>query len=393
MANIFTRLFSNNKAEERGFVDTALANHYSATNVTPETALTFSAVYAAIRVISETIAQLPLDYYSKTDNGRERYTESPLFKLVNSEPNHLMTKYTFFETYINTLLLYGNAYAYITRRNGLPVSLTLVHPDNVTVSLKDDYKIFDVKDIGIIEASDMLHLMDMSFDGVIGQSRIAKAMDNIGLGLAAQKYGKAFFDSGAKISGVLEHPAQIGTNALKTLRESWRKVFHTGVNGAFETAILEEGMKYRPIQLRPDEAQFLATRKFSILEISRIMRVPPHMLGDLERATFSNIEHQSIEFVTHTINPVAVKLEQELNRKLIPERDKPFTYFEHNNNQLLRGDAKARAEYYAKLFQIGAITPNEIRRRENMNDIANGDNLYVPMNMLNINNINPKADE
>jgi HK97 family phage portal protein len=189
------------------------------------------------------------------------------------------------------------------------------------------------------------------------------------------------------------HPGTIGSNALKTLKASWRKTFHGGVGSKFETAILEEGMQYKPIQLRPDEAQFLATRKFSILEISRIFRVPPHLLGDLERATFSNIEHQSIEFVIHTINPVAVKLEQELNKKLIPEADKGNTYFEHNNNQLLRGDAKARAEYYAKLFQVGAITPNEIRRRENMNDVDNGDSLYVPMNYININDKNPKADE
>jgi HK97 family phage portal protein len=142
-------------------------------------------------------------------------------------------------------------------------------------------------------------------------------------------------------------------------------------------------MQYKPIQLRPDEAQFLATRRFSILEIARIFRVPPHKLGDLERATFSNIEHQSIEFLTDTINPIAIKIEQELNRKLIFEDEKGRSYFEHNTNGLLRGDAKTRAEYYAKLFSIGAITQNEIRRRENMNDIGGGDVLFVPMNMIN----------
>jgi HK97 family phage portal protein len=393
MANFLSRLFSQSQPEERGFIDTALSNHMSGVNVTPETALTFSAVYAAIRVISETIAQLPLDYYIKTEKGREKYTASPLFKLVNSEPNKIMSKYTFFETYINTLLLYGNAYAHIVRKNNLPVGLVLIHPDDVQIEIKDGYKVFNVKDKGTIAADDMLHLLDMSFDGLQGQSRISKAMDNIALGIAAQKYGKEFFESGAKISGVLMHPGTIGSNALKTLKASWRKTFHAGIGSKFETAILEEGMQYKPIQLRPDEAQFLATRKFSILEISRIFRVPPHLLGDLERATFSNIEHQSIEFVIHTINPVAVKLEQELNKKLIPEADKGNTYFEHNNNQLLRGDAKARAEYYAKLFQVGAITPNEIRRRENMNDVDNGDSLYVPMNYININDKNPKADE
>ena len=141
-------------------------------------------------------------------------------------------------------------------------------------------------------------------------------------------------------------------------------------------------MDYKPIQLRPDEAQFLSTRKFSILEVARIMRVPPHMLADLERSTFSNIEHQSIEFVTHTISPLLTKIEQEFNKKLIFENQKGITYFEHNTNALLRGDAKSRSEFYSKLFAVGAISPNEIRRRENMNDSEDGNKYYVPMNML-----------
>jgi len=372
-------------AEKRGFVDLALNGLGTGVAVTPETALTFSAVYAAIRVISETIAQLPLNYYKTTDNGREKYKASPLFTLVNSEPNALMSKYTFFETFVNILLVYGNAYAFIERgKRGVPVGLKIIHPDNVKAEIIADNLVYSVKGIkGNISASDMLHVLDMSFDGITGQSRISKAKDNIGLGIAAQKYGKEFFESGAKISGVLMHPATIGSDALQTLRESWRKTFHTGVGGQFETTILEEGMQYKPIQLRPDEAQFLATRRFSILEISRIFRVPPHKLGDLERSTFSNIEHQSIEFLTDTINPIAIKIEQELNRKLIFENEKGRSYFEHNTNALLRGDAKSRAEYYAKLFSIGAITQNEIRARENMNNLSDADKLYVPMNMIN----------
>jgi len=393
MPSLLSRFFKGKKEEKRGFLDLAL-NGFGGNNVivNPDTALTFSAVYAAIRVISETIAQLPLNYYQKTDKGREVYTASPLFTLVNSEPNPLMSKYTFFETFVNTLLVYGNAYAYIQRgARGVPTSLKLIHPDEIKAELINDNLVYSIDGIeGNISASDMIHVLDMSFDGITGQSRISKAKDNIALGLAAQKYGKAFFESGAKISGVLMHPATLGSDALQTLRESWRKTFHTGVGGKFETAILEEGMQYKPIQLRPDEAQFLATRKFSILEIARIFRVPPHKLGDLERATFSNIEHQSIEFLTDTINPIAIKIEQELNRKLIFENDKGRSYFEHNTTGLLRGDAKARSEYYAKLFSTGAITQNEIRRKENMNDIDGGDVLYVPMNMINSKNA---ADE
>jgi len=389
MASLFTRIFKGKKEEKRGFLDLAL-NGFGGNSivVNAETALTFSAVYASIRVISETIAQLPLNYYKKTDNGREVYRDSPLFTLVNSEPNPLMSKFTFFETFVNTLLVYGNAYAFIERgARGIPSSLKLIHPDDVTPNLIDDNLVYSVKGVdGNISASDMIHVLDMSFDGITGQSRIAKAKDNISLGLAAQKYGKEFFESGAKISGVLMHPATLGSDALQTLRESWRKTFHTGVGGKFETAILEEGMQYKPIQLKPEDCQFLATRKFSILEIARIFRVPPHKLASMESATFSNISHQTIEFLTDTINPIAIKIEQELNRKLIFENDKGRSYFEHNTNGLLRGDAKTRAEYYAKLFSIGAITQNEIRRRENMNDKDGGDVLFVPMNMINSKN-------
>ena len=382
----FFDLFRGNKPqpEKRNFLDYAIGG-LTGKNVivNPETALTFSAVYAAVRVISETISQLPLNYYIKTDRGREQYTENPLYLLVGSEPNPIQTKYIFFETLINTLLLYGNAYAHIRRnQRGLPIGLYLIHPDEVKVILKDGNLIYEVKEQGNYDASDIIHIPDMALDGIIGQSRISAARDNIALGIAAQTYGKNFMESGGKISGVLTHPGQLGPEAMQSLSEQWHRTYHSGYAGSFKTAVLEEGMSYKPIQLKPDEAQFLATRQFSILEVARIMRTPPHMLADLSRATFSNIEHQSIEFVTHTINPLIKKIEQEFNKKLIFENEKGVTYFEFNTTALLRGDSKARAEYYAKLFSIGAISPNEIRRKENMNDSEDGNKYYVPMNMI-----------
>jgi len=350
--------------------------------VTPETALSFSAVYAAVRVISETISQLPFNYYIKTENGREVNYSNPLQFLVHNEPNSTQTKYVFFETFINTLLLYGNAYAYIERSNGVPVALHLIHPNNVKVSIVEGFKIYQLKDSGNYDSSDIIHIPDMTLDGVVGQSRISAARDNIALGIAAQTYGKKFFESGAKVSGVLRHPGELGADAMQSLSEQWHTTYHAGYNGSFKTAVLEEGMDYKPIQLRPDEAQFLSTRKFSILEIARIYRVPPHMMADLEKSSFSNIEQQSIDFVTHTISPLLTKIEQEFNKKLIFENEKGKTYFEHNTNALLRGDAKSRSEFYSKLFAVGAISPNEIRRRENMNDSVDGNKFYVPMNML-----------
>lgn len=382
----FFDLFKSNKPqpEKRNFLDYALGN-ITGNNVivNPETSLTFSAVYAAVRVISETISQLPFNYYIKTDRGREQYTENPLYLLAHSEPNHIQTKYIFFETLINTLLLYGNAFAHIERNErGLPIALYLIHPEDVKVIVKDNSIIYEVKQQGNYDASDVIHIPDMALDGIVGQSRISAAKDNIALGIAAQTYGKEFFESGAKVGGVLQHPSTLGADAMQSLSEQWHRTYHTGYGGSFKTAVLEEGMTYKPIQLRPDEAQFLATRKFSILEIARIFRVPPHLLADLDRATFSNIEHQSIEYLNFCITPMLKKIEQEFNKKLIFENDKGKTYFEFNTTALLRGDSKARAEYYAKLFSIGAISPNEIRRKENMNDSVDGDKYYIPMNML-----------
>ena len=383
---IFDFFKRSDKPEQRNYVDYAMGLNLGSKEVlvTPESALTFSAVYASVRIISETISQLPFNYYKKSKQGRDIYKESPLQFLVHDEPNGYQTKYVFFETLINTLLLYGNAYAYIERdTRGVPIALTLMHPDNVQVKVKNHRLLYEVRDQGIYDASDVIHILDMTLDGYTGRSRVAVARDNIALGIAAQTYGKKFFESGGKISGVLKHPGQLGADAMKNLSSQWHNTYHSGTYGSFKTAVLEEGMDYKPIQLRPDEAQFLATREFSILEIARIFRVPPHLLADLSRATFSNIEHQSQEFITHSINPLLKKIEQEFNKKLIFDNNKSDTYFEHNVTALLRGDSKGRAEYYAKMFSIGAITPNEIRTRENLNHIKGGDATFVPMNMLN----------
>jgi HK97 family phage portal protein len=384
LLDIFRR--TKKQPENRNYVDYRLGLDIGSKQVlvTPDSALTFSAVYSAVRVIAETIAQLPLNYFIKTNKGREINNESPLQFLVHNEPNGVQTKYVFFDTLISTLLLYGNCYAYI-QRNGeqLPEALILIHPDDLNLKIKNGRVTYETRNGEKYADSNILHITDMTLDGFTGQSRISAAADNIALGIAAQTYGKNFFESGGKISGILKHPGQLGPDAMQSLSQQWSRTYHSGAYGSFKTAVLEEGMDYKPIQLRPDEAQFLATRKFSILEISRIFRVPPHLLGDLERATFSNIEQQGIEFVTYCIQPLLTKIEQELNKKLIPEAAKRVSYFEHNTTALLRADSKSRSEYYAKLFSVGAISPNEIRRKENMNDIKNGEAYYVPMNMLN----------
>ena len=376
---------STKAPEERNYVDYRMGLNLNPKQVlvTPDSALTLTAVYAAVRIIAETIAQLPLNYYKKTDAGREIDADSSLQYLIHSEPNQTQTKYVFWDCFISTMILYGNAYAYIERdQRGLPLALTLIHPDDVKLIIKNGRVTYEIRGGAIYDASDFIHIPDMTLDGYNGISRITIAADNIALGIAAQTYGKNFFESGGKISGVLRHPGQLGTEAMQALSGQWHSTYHSGYNGSFKTAVLEEGMDYKPIQLAPDQAQFLATRKFSISEIARLMRVPPHLLGDLERATFSNIEAQGIEFVQFCIAPILVKVEQELNKKLIFENLKGQRYFEHSTHALMRGDSKSRGDYYAKLFSVGALSPNEIRRKENLNDAKDGDGHYVPMNMI-----------
>ena len=240
---IFDLFARKKQPEKRNYLDYRMGLNLSPNNVlvTPDTALSFSAVYAAVRVISETISQLPFNYYKKTSGGREIYQNSNLQFMVHDEPNDLQTKYVFFETFINTLLLYGNAYAYIERDGrGQPRNLYLLHPDDVQIKIKSGRAIYEVRDQGIYDAGDIIHIPDMTLDGFTGKSRIGAARDNIALGIAAQNYGKEFFESGAKVSGVLRHPAQLGGEAMKTLSEQWHRTYHGGAYGAFKTAVLED---------------------------------------------------------------------------------------------------------------------------------------------------------
>jgi HK97 family phage portal protein len=235
------------------------------------------------------------------------------------------------------------------------------------------------------DQSQIIHIPDMTLDGYTGISRITQARDNIALGISAQNYGKNLYESNCRVTGVLKHPGTLGPDAIKTLSDQWHRAYHTGYNGQFKTAILEENMDFKSIQLNPLDSAYLSSREFSIQEISRIMRVPPYKLAELSRATFSNIEHQSQEFLSDCIIPLLTKIEQEFNKKLIFENQKGKTYFEHNVNAFLRGDANSRADYYSKLFNLGVLSRNEIRLKENMNKIKDGgDEYFVPLNMLNI---------
>ena len=358
--------------------------------VNARTAIQVSTVYACVRVIAETVASLPLNLYQDTDSGSEKAQKHPLYRLLHDEPNNEMTSFVLRETLLSHLLLWGNAYCQIVRNGrGQVIALYPLLPDRMTVdrdakgNLTYAYAMTEGREV-MVPPLNILHIPGMGFDGVIGYSPVALERNAIGLGMAAEEYGSRFFSNGATPSGVLTHPNTVKNPSA--LRQSWNAAYG-GTSNSGRVAILEEGLKFERISMPNNEAQFLETRKFQVSEICRIFRVPPHLVGDLEHATFSNIEHQSISFGMHTIRPWLVRIEQSMNRALLSDSEKGRFFVRFNMDGLLRGAYKERMEGYAIARQNGWMSANDIRELENMNPIPSsegGDAYMVNGNMIPI---------
>lgn len=359
--------------------------------VNERTAMQTTAVYACVRILAEAVASLPLHVYEYQDNGGKKLVhDHPLYYLLHDEPNPEMTSFVFRETLMSHLLIWGNAYAQIIRDGaGRVLGLYPLLPDKMDVQRDDRGNIYYVysrnsdenpmfKEYGDIrlKAEDVLHIPGLGFDGLIGYSPIAMAKNAVGMTLACEEYGASFFANGANPGGVLEHPGVLKDPSK--VRESWNSVYR-GVNNAHKIAVLEEGMKYQQIGIPPEEAQFLETRKFQINEIARLYRIPPHMVGDLDKSSFSNIEQQSLEFVKYTLDPWVIRWEQSLQRSLLLPGEKGKYFIKLNVDGLLRGDYQSRMNGYAVGRQNGWFSANDIREMENMNPIPDeqGGNLYL----------------
>ena len=359
-------------------------------NVNERSAMQLTAVYACVRILAEGIAGLPLHLYKCGKNGsREKAVDHPLYFLLHDEPNSEMTSFVFRETLMTHLLLYGNCYCQIIRDGrGQVIALYPLMPNQMSVDRDEKGQLYytylrsseeaDTMKKGTVYLlpEDVLHIPALGFDGLVGYSPIAMAKNSIGVGLACEEYGAKFFANGAAPSGVLEHPGTI--KDITRLRESWNAIYG-GSKNAGKVAILEEGMHYSPISISPNEAQFLETRKFQVDEIARIFHVPPHMIGDLERSTFSNIEQQSLEFVKYTLNPWVCRWEQALTRLLLSPKEKREYSIKFNVDGLLRGDYQSRMNGYAVGRQNGWMSANDIRELENLDRISaeQGGDLYL----------------
>ena len=354
------------------------------------TAMQTTAVYACVRILAESIAGLPLHVYEYRGNGKERVPGHPLYFLLHDSPNPEMTSFIFRETAMIHLLLWGNFFGQIIR-DGMRrvVGIYPLLPNRMSVDRDENGEIVytytplsdskpNLKSGRSIKLrrDDVLHVPGLGFDGLVGYSPIAMARNAIGMTLACEEYGSAFFVNGARPSGILKHPGVLKDPSK--LRESWQSVYG-GTANTGKVVVLEEGLDFQQISIPPEEAQFLETRKFQIDEIARLYRVPPHMIGDLERATFSNVEQQSLEYVKYTLNPWVVRWEQSLQKALLLPSEQKRYFIKFNVDGLLRGDYQSRMQGYATGRQNGWLSANDIREMENMNPIPDeeGGNLYL----------------
>lgn len=354
---------------ESSFNDFLLAgSDKSLSAVNPNTALTFSTVFACVRVIAETIATLPLFVYKRDGNNKTKAINHPLYSLLHDAPNDECTSVSFIESLITQILLVGNGFVEVVRDNfNIVKELHLIDSNKIRIFRDINNTIlFEYNNDGVLitlSKSQVMHIAGLGWNGIIGLSPISMMRKQITTGLYQDNFALDFFSNGVKKVPIISHPSRLNQEAKKNLKDSFREAWEKGI------VVLEEGMKIDPITMNLSDAQFLESRRFSVEEICRIFRVPPHLIGDLTRSTNNNIEHQSIEFVTHTIRPWCVRIEKALNSYLLNNLEKKKYYIEFNLDGLLRGDTLTRQQANQIKLNNGVLTRNEWRRQENLNEV------------------------
>lgn len=360
----------------------------SGKRVTPDKSLQIASVYSCVRILSESIAALPLNLYERTGKSNREIADSPLNHCLHDMPNSEMTAMDFRMYQMVSLLLRGTSFSEAYRaRSGQMGEIIPLNPDHIYVdrSTKTGKLVFEEHDKGVrtIPNRRMWRVCGLSLNGIVGLSPIACAREGIGMSMALEEHGARLFSNGAKPGGILEHPGKLSSDGKDNLIDSWNKAYK-GVGNSNRVALLQEGMKWHQLGMTAEDSQFLESRKYQRSEIASIFGVPLHMIGDLDKATFSNIEHQSIMLVVYTLLPWLRRIEQSIYRDLLIPSERRQYFAEHNVNGLLRGDAKARSEFYKSLFGVGALSINDIRRLENQNSIEGGDKHYLQMQQVPI---------
>jgi HK97 family phage portal protein len=392
--SFFKDRFQNNRVTDEKMWNSALwqlAGHDSSgENVNEYTALNYSAVFNAISLISGTIAALPLNLMRRSGDTTAPETNHTLYPVLHSKANAYMTSMAVRECMISHVLTWGNGYLEVVRdRMGQISELWPITPNRVTPKMKDDRLVYEIRIDGqilILERENILHIPGLGFDGFMGYSIVGMAAKSIGLGMAMETFGSNYFGQGTHPGVIASHPGKLSDVAHKNLRDSLVSTY-SGLGKSHRLMLLEEGMKLEKVGVPPNDSQFLESRQFQIPEIARWFNLPPHKLKDLTKSSFSNIESEQISYVTDSLLPWAVRIEQNLNMQLLTKQEiKSGLYFNHIFEGLLRGSSTDRAGFYSTMFNIGAMSINEIRAKENLNPVEGGDIHLVPLNMTSLEN-------
>jgi HK97 family phage portal protein len=364
----------------------------SGVSVTQERALQHTTVYTCVKIVSESMASLPISVYRlKNKNGKtlkEKAYDHPLFNILHDEPNDDMTSFTWMQVILVYLLLRGNHYSQIIRNNaGSIVGIYPLAHDKMTVVRLDSGKIGYIYMSSThgevpLDASEVLHFIGMSLDGIVGMSAIAYNRNTIGMGITLEEFGSTLFKNGAYPSGVVsgEGVREMSDKAFERFKASFNDQYR-GAENVGKTIVLEDGFKFTPITISNTDGQYLESRKFTKAEIAGMFGVPLHKINDLDKATFSNIEQQSLEFVTDALRPWTVRMEKEMKRKLFSPSEKKTLFIKFNMGALLRGDTESRYKAYESAITKGCwMTRNEARELEDLNPIDGLDDMIVPLN-------------
>lgn len=354
---------------------------------TQEKAMNLSAVYRAVNLISDSVAKLPLEPYVIDESGyKSKLRKHPIYKILNHKPNVRMTRFTFMKLMVSSMLLRGNAYAYILRgKNGDVQQLIYIPSEYVTIippKFLDQPVKYSITGIqGEVEAKDLIHILNYSIDGVQGISTLTYARLSLELAHDAEASAKSFFSGGCNVAGVLTVNSSLTDKQKRDIKTSWQQAFSTDTGQPQGCAVLEGNMSYTPISIDPVNSQLLESRNFNTVEIARWFNVNPVLLYDLTKSSYSTVEAVNISFLTDTLQPILEKFENEFEVKLFADMDVDIKF---DVNQLLRADKAALSNYYTQLFNIGVISPNEIRKELDLTPIDDADTHFIQANLLSL---------
>lgn len=353
-----------------------------------------SAVYRCVDLISDSIAVLPLKtYWIDGDGFKEEAKEHPAYYVLDMEPNEDMTRFVFFKTLMTSVLLTGNGYAYI-ERDGLKLEQLVYIPSGAVQIvwitdrqgiLRKRYKVTGFAEL--VEPRDMIHVLNFSYDGINGISTLEHARQTLAIATSAEESAKGFYDSGGQLSGVLTvEGARLSKEQKEQIYKTWRERTDPVMGTPNGIAVLEGNMKYQPISISPSDSQLLESRQFNVVDICRFFSVSPVKAFDLSKSSYSTVEATQLQYLTDTALAVITKIEQEINRKIFLPSERGKVVAEFDTSAILRTDKSAQATYWKELFNIGAATPNEVRRESNLGRMENGDKAFVQVNVQTLDN-------